>query len=305
MLLIDLYLSLHQCTRNKIDYAYTWAYTKPKFQVLYQAIFLKIDFSKAFDTIEWDFLFQTMSVRGFPGRWMEWLKELFQSASSRVIINGKPSDFFKHKRGLRQGDLLSPLLFNLAADVFQQMIARINRTLNHKITRKINDSILALQYADDTAVIASANPSNLTAFKMAIRIFASISRLHVNYNKSTFIPLNIHPNDLPWARAIIGCVQTNFPVQYLGLPLTITKPTRNLFMPLIEKMENKLAGWKCKIISKEGRLQLVQSVLSSIPVYYMMSFRLPQWVINRIDSIRRRFLWGMKEGSTRYISLIN
>ena len=76
-------------------------------------------------------------------------------------------------------------------------------------------------------------------------------------------------------------------------------------MPLNEKIEKKLAGWKCKLISKGGRLQLVQSVLSSIPIYFMMCFRLPQWVINRIDSIRRRFLWGVKEGSTRYISLIN
>lgn len=76
-------------------------------------------------------------------------------------------------------------------------------------------------------------------------------------------------------------------------------------MPLIERVERKLGGWKAKLISKGGRLQLVQAVLSSIPVYHMICFRLPQWVIHRIDKIRRQFLWGSSTDGRRGISLIN
>lgn len=53
-----------------------------------QAVFLKIDFAKAFDSIEWDFLFKVMAARGFPPRWLNWIKVLLTTASSRVLING-------------------------------------------------------------------------------------------------------------------------------------------------------------------------------------------------------------------------
>lgn len=185
------------------------------------------------------------------------------------------------------------------------MILGVNATLTGGISRKIRDSIIAFQYADDTAVIAKADLTSLISLKLIIRLFASISGLKVNFEKSIFVPLNVGQADMPWVQAVIGCTRSDFPVQYLGLPLTLKSPTRNLFMPLIEKFEKKLSGWKGKLISKGGRLQLVQSVLSAIPVYHMMCFRLPQWIIQRIDKIRRMFLWGSSSDNKRPFSLIN
>lgn len=269
------------------------------------AVFLRIDFEKAFDSIDWTFLFKVMTTRGFPTKWMLWMKELLTTATSRIMINGEPTEFFKHRRGLRQGDPLSPLLFNLAADVFQRMITVVNGSLTRRITRKVTDSIIAFQYADDTAVIASADITSLISLKLIIRLFASVSSLKVNFDKSIYIPINVDDRDLNWVQAVVGCTRTEFPVKYLGLPLTINKPTRTQFMPLIERMERKLSGWQGKLISRGGRLQLVQSVLSSIPTYYMMCFRLPQWVIQRIDRIRRTFLWGADGENKKGISLIS
>lgn len=104
---------------------------------------------------------------------------------------------------------------------------------------------------------------------------------------------------------MLSCSRSNFPVTYLGLPLSVVKPNKDQFMPLVEKIEKKLGGWKGKFISKGGRLQLVQSVLSSIPVYHLMCFRLPQWLIRRIDKVRRQFLWGNSEENKKGLSLIN
>lgn len=75
-------------------------------------------------------------------------------------------------------------------------------------------------------------------------------------------------------------------------------------MPLIEKIESRLEGWKGRFISRGGRLLLMNSVLSSIPIYFMSAFLLPKWVLNKIDKIRRRFLWGHSD-SRRGISLLN
>lgn len=76
-------------------------------------------------------------------------------------------------------------------------------------------------------------------------------------------------------------------------------------MPLIQRFETKLEGWKGKFISRGGRLQLVNSVLSSIPIYFMACFQLPIWVIKRLDKVRRGFLWGKNDGNKIGISLIN
>lgn len=90
-------------------------------------------------------------------------------AHSRVLINEEESEYFVHKRDLLQGDPLSPFLFNIAADVLQQMIKGVNTSLTNGLTRKIKESMMALQYADDTAVIALADISTLVSLKMITR----------------------------------------------------------------------------------------------------------------------------------------
>lgn len=60
---------------------------------------------------------------------------------------------------------------------------------------------------------------------------------------------------------------------------------------MIDKIGARLPGWKGRLLSRAGRLTLVNSVLSSIPVYYMTSFTLSKWAIKKIDRIRRNFLW--------------
>lgn len=130
------------------------------------AIFLKLDFAKAFDFVNWKFLLKIMRQRGFPERWLGWIDQLLKSSSSCVIVNSEPSDYFQHKKGLRQGDLLSPMLFLLAADILQEMIKSTNATLSKPISHKISDSILAMQYADDTAIVESADLTTLISLKL-------------------------------------------------------------------------------------------------------------------------------------------
>jgi Reverse transcriptase (RNA-dependent DNA polymerase) len=101
------------------------------------AIFMKINFSKAFDSVDWEFLLKVMQARGFPQRWIRWINQIFVSSSSRVVINGQESSFFFHKKGLRQGDPLSPMLFVLAVDVLQQLLLNANELLSGRITTKI------------------------------------------------------------------------------------------------------------------------------------------------------------------------
>lgn len=137
--------------------------------------------------------------------------------------------------------------------------------------------------------IANTDITTLVPLKIILKLFTFVSGLGINFDKSSWIPINIEPNHISIVSAILGCRQTNFLIIYLGLPLTITQPSKALFMPLIEKIESRLEGWKGRFISRGGRLLLMNSVLSSIPIYFMSVFLLPKWVLNRIDKIRRRF----------------
>ena len=109
-----------------------------------------LDFEKAFDSIEWEFLHKCSEVFNFGPDFKTWVSVLYTDISSFVCNNGVHSDFFKVERGVRQGDPLSPYLFIIAVEILAIAI-RTNNEI-HGINLDDNE-IKLLQYADDTTGI--------------------------------------------------------------------------------------------------------------------------------------------------------
>jgi hypothetical protein len=90
-------------------------------------VLLKIDIAKAFDSVAWPFLFEVLRFIGFPRRWTDWIAVLLSTASTKVLLNGRPGRRIVHARGLRQGDPLSPMLFVIVMETLNSLIKEADR----------------------------------------------------------------------------------------------------------------------------------------------------------------------------------
>jgi hypothetical protein len=85
-------------------------------------IVLILDFEKAYDKVCWDFLFAGLKIRGFNDKWCFWIKQVVTGGTVSVKINNMLDPYFVSHKGVRQGDPLSPILFNLVADCLTRMV---------------------------------------------------------------------------------------------------------------------------------------------------------------------------------------
>ncbi|KAK2640206.1 hypothetical protein Ddye_028001 [Dipteronia dyeriana] len=95
-----------------------------------------------------------------------------------------------------------------------------------------------------------------------------------------------------WAAAF-RCKTASLPISYLGFLLRGGQVLKNFWNPLVAKIEQRLATWKRKLLSRGGRLVQIKAVISSIPTYFLSVFKMPVGVAQRIETMRRSFLWVM------------
>jgi hypothetical protein len=144
-----------------------------------------------------------------------------KNGSVGVMLNGEESKFFKPGKGLRQGDPLSPLLFNLVGDVLTRMLVKGAR---QGLIRGLGDDfreggIISLQYADDTILFSDVEPDHLLNLKGILLWFEQVSGMRVNFHKSEVITLNLADEATHEISHLFACPTGNFPIKYLGVPL--------------------------------------------------------------------------------------
>ena len=135
-------------------------------------------------------------------------------------------------------------------------------------------------FADDTILFCDASREQLLSIRLALFCFQAFTGLKVNVGKSEIVPVG-EVNNLDALANILQYRVGSLPMKYLGMTLGTSFKITSIWNPILEKMEKKLSGWKRLYLSKGGRLMLLKSTLSSLPMYfYLFLLFLNLWLLD-------------------------
>jgi predicted secreted Zn-dependent protease len=267
-----------------------------------KGIILKLDFEKAYDKVNWDFLQQVLRMKGFSDKWCHWIDSIVRGGSVCVKVNEEMGHYFQTKKGLRQGDPLSPILFNLVADMLAVLIERSKELgyVDGLIPNLVEGGLSILQYADDTILFLEDDLDKAKNLKMVLGAFEKLSGLKINFHKSELFCFGETKERTTDYVNLFECKEGALPFRYLGIPMSYRKLANKEWRMVEERFQKKLSSWKGKLLSYGGRLVLINSVLSSLPVFMMSFFRIPKGVREKLDYYRSRFFWQCDEHKRKY-----
>ena len=264
-----------------------------------ELMLFKVDFEKAYNSIDWGYLDSVMESMSFPVLWRKWIRECVGTAKASVLVNGSPTDEFHLHRGLRQGDPLSSFLFLIAAEglhILMKVMAD-NHLFTGYSVGMVNPVVVShLRFVDDTLLLGHKSWANVRALRGTLVIFKSMSGLKVNFNKSLLVGINISDSWLNEAASVLGCKVGKVPFIYLGLPIGGNPQRLSFWDPIMHRIKSRLSGWNSWFLSFGGRLILLKSVLTSLSVYAFSFFKVPSGIISYIESLLNNFFWGGRGG---------
>ncbi len=256
---------------------------------------IKFDMEKAYDKMDWEFLFQILGKFSFAPQFINWIKECVTTVSFSVLVNNSPTEQFFPKKGLRQGDPLSPYLFILGAEILARIIqneCNNNQDIGVQISKN-GTTIPFLSFVDDIIIFAKANSNECEKIKEILNNYCEISSQTVNLNKSAFqTTTNVSTQVKTRIANELQISPTSDLESYLGCPIINGRVNKQTYENMITKSKNQLQKWKANSLSQEGRSLLIKTNLSAKPVYTMQSFMLPKNILQDLDNINKKFYWN-------------
>ncbi|XP_074266664.1 uncharacterized protein LOC141589943 [Silene latifolia] len=233
-------------------------------------VMMKIDLRKAYDSIEWAFVEDMLYALQFPRRMIGWIMQCVSTPSYTLSLNGNQFGYFKGKRGLRQGDPISPLLFTLCLEYFTRILDLVTVTQNfrfHPMCKALK--LCHLAFADDLLIFCRGDSDSVTVIMRALTTFSNASGLHINKDKSDIFVNGIHGVAEDNILHISGFKKGALPFKYLGINISHKR-------------------------------------LTKIHSYWARVFLLPKAIIHKVESICRAYLWsGSDEHHKGGLGIIN
>ncbi|XP_039142228.1 uncharacterized protein LOC120279366 [Dioscorea cayenensis subsp. rotundata] len=230
----------------------------------------------------------------FPRIWISYIKACLEATSFSILLNGKPSRWFRPSRGVRQGDPLSPYIFILVA---QNLTAIMNHAqslglipgYSNLLTHNFNH----LMYADDLILITTASRKVARNIVTCLNLYAQLSGQVPNKSKSeVFLPHWFNKWVSTRICSILKFKLGKSPFTYLGVLISPKRLVVAHFDFMVNRLNASVASWGKSKISKAGKSVLINSILMSTPIYYLAVYPIPDNVLNKLSMIARKFLWA-------------
>ena len=256
-------------------------------------VVVSLDAEKAFDRLEWGYLFEVLKRYHIGSKFISWIKLLYSSPKASVNTNGTRSQYFTLSRGTRQGCNLSPMLFAVAVETLSMALKSAGFTQG--IRRGGIDHILSL-YADDLLLFISNPATVIPQTVELLNRFGSFSGYKLNLSKSECFPINNLALQIPETSLPFKIAKKSF--KYLGVNICskLSDLYKNNFPPLIDKLKCDLDRWNSLHITLAGRVNCIKMnvlprflyLFQSLPVF------LPKSFFRMVDKLISSFLWKGK-----------
>lgn len=205
-----------------------------------QDLVLLLNFEKAFDRIEWGFLFTALTKLGFSDIWVHWVASLYQATTSAIKINGTPGPDFRLKRSIRQGCPLAPYLFILATDVLGHMLDDPKYGVEG-LSLPRGGLVRDQTFVDDTTLYLRGHLANLDRAKEVLKIFCRASSAKINWHKSAAIWASKRERPWEWGEDVgLKWIPAGKGTRYLGIQIGFRLPTEANFETMMLSLKAKL-----------------------------------------------------------------
>jgi hypothetical protein len=197
--------------------------------------------------------------QGFPTEVVSMVAQFVQGGSVGIRVNDDIGHYFQTLKGLRQGDPLSPMLFNIVADMLAILIARATEDgqVGGLIPHLVEGGVSILQYADDTILFMEHDLAKALNMKLILCLFEQLSGLKINFYKSEIFCFGKAKEDESDYKHLFGCEIGSLPFKYLGIPIHYRKLLNGEWKLVEARFESKLACWIGKLLSYGARLVLI------------------------------------------------
>jgi hypothetical protein len=189
-----------------------------------------------------------------------------------INVNGERSAYFKTFRGLRQGDPLSPLLFNLVVDVLGVLLNKAvdKGHLKDILTNLLPGVISHIQYADDTVIMVDGSDQSIRNLKLILYCFEWLTGLKINYHKSEVFVFRVQKEENERLANMLNCVLGKMPMKYLGIPVSNKHLNINAFSSLTQKLHKRLDPWRGKYLtSGGGKFSPIHALVASLYIVWV------------------------------------
>ena len=258
-----------------------------------EAVVLSLDFVKCFDKCSFDILHGSLEFFDFGSIVKEWTKILYRDFSVKIQNNGHFSDNIEIKKGVHQGGCCSSVYFLVIAEILA-ICLRNNQQIDGITFRDIRN--LLNQFADDMDICSIANEDSLREIFKELDVFRQQSGFTISYEKTTLYRIGSLRHSSAQMYNMDQVAWSNEDITVLGVTIAHEDILEKNFTPMIEKVRTVLNAWYNRGLSLVGKIQVVNTLVSSLFVYKMMVLPLmPKHIIKNIENEIRAFIWNKKK----------